>query len=117
MRRQGVRQRYASLARELTRTRRVAQPVGKKGFGSSGLYVGGKLFAFVSYKDRLIVKLPAGRVEELIAQGEGAHWNPRSSGRALREWFVLRSSSGLAWSGLAREAMEFVASPTRGRSP
>ena len=71
--------------------------------------MGDKLFAFLSHKNRLIVKLPAERVEELDAQSEEAHWNPRGSGRALREWFVLRPSSGLEWSSLAREAMEFVA--------
>ena len=71
MRAQAVRQRYAGLVRELTRTRGVAQPVGKKGFGSSGLYVGGKLFAFLSHKDRLIVKLPAGAWKSSSRKGKG----------------------------------------------
>ena len=102
--------RYMKLVRALTKNPKVVRPVGRRGFGSSGLYAGGKLFAFLSFKDRLIVKLPTARVRELVAQGEGGRWNPRGHGRALREWFVLKPSSGLEWLGLAREAMEFVVS-------
>jgi TfoX/Sxy family transcriptional regulator of competence genes len=112
----GAALRYARLVQALIKNPKVVRPVGKRGFGSSGLYVGGKLFAFLSYKNRLIAKLPARRVEELVAQGEGTRWNPRGSGRALREWFVLRPSSGLEWSDLAREAMEFAVSSRREQS-
>jgi hypothetical protein len=110
--RQGAGRRYARLVRALAKNPKAAQPIGARGFGSSGLYAGGRLFAFLSRKDRLVVKLPAGRVEELVAQGEGARWNPRLTGRAFREWFVLRPSSRLKWLSLAAEAMEFVA-PSR----
>ncbi len=48
----------------------VVQPVGKRGFGSSGLYMGGKLFAFLSCGVRLVVKLPGKRIDELVANGE-----------------------------------------------
>jgi hypothetical protein len=102
--------RYAKLVKTFTKNPKAAQPGGKKGFGSSGLYTGGKVFAFLSRKKRLIVKLPAERVDELVAHREGIRWNPRGSGRALREWFVLKPSSKVKWSSLASEAMEFVSS-------
>jgi hypothetical protein len=103
-------EKYTRLVRVLTKNSVVTQPIDKKGFGSSGLYTGGKLFAFLSHKKRLVVKLPAERVEELVALGEGEFWDPRGSGRPLKEWFVLRPSSKMNWSPLATGAMEFVAS-------
>ena len=60
-------ERYASLVETLAKNPKVVQPVGKKGFGSSGLYTSGKLFAFLSHKKQLVVKLPAERVNEVCA--------------------------------------------------
>ena len=86
----------------------MVQPVGKRGFGSSGLYMGGKLFAFLSCGVRLVVKLPGKRIDELVANGEGARFDPRGKGRALREWFVLAPGSRKKWLPLADEARDFV---------
>lgn len=105
-------ERYAELAAALLKRPGVVQPVGKKGFGSSGLYTGGKLFAFLSYGKRLVVKLPGERVDELVADGEGTRFDPRGKGRALREWFVLAPRSRKKWLFLVEEARDFVATLT-----
>ena len=105
-----VRRRYTKLAKVLLRDHSVIQLTRKKGFGSSGLYTRDKLFAFLSHRNRLVLKLPRERVNELIAGHEVTRWDPRGKGRALKEWAVLRPSSKIKWLSLAREAMEFVTS-------
>jgi hypothetical protein len=109
-----IRQRYTRLAKALLKDQSVIQPTRKKGFGSSGLYTRDKLFAFLSYKSRLVVKLPRERVNELVAKREVTRWDPRGDGRGLREWAAVRPSSRIRWLPLAREAMKFVASQNRG---
>ena len=83
----------------------------KKAFGASALKVNGKIFAMVA-QGRLVVKLPRGRVDALIASGEGLRFDP-GHGRVMKEWFSLDPGSGLDWNGLAREALGFVG----GRAP
>jgi len=109
-----IRQRYTRLAKALLKDQSVIQPTRKKGFGSSGLYTRDKLFAFLSHRNRLVVKLPRERVNELVARREVARWNPRGDGRGLREWAAVRPASRIRWLSLAREAMKFVASQNRG---
>jgi TfoX/Sxy family transcriptional regulator of competence genes len=82
--------------------------VGKgRGFGSSGLKVGGKLFAML-VKDELVVKLPRHRVQQLIAAGSGAQFDP-GHGRLMREWVTVPPGEADQWIRLAREAREYVA--------
>src|SRR5258708_20440653 len=50
---------------------------GKKGFGSSALQVGGKIFAMINSKGRFVFKLPRHRFDPLIAAGAGEHFEPR----------------------------------------
>ena len=76
----GPDERYTRLVRAFGKNPKASQPVGTKGFGSSGLYPGGKLFAVRSHKKRQVVKLPAMRVDDLVRRGEGTHWNPRGRG-------------------------------------
>jgi len=61
---------------------------GKKGFGSSALQVGGHIFAMVSSKGGLVLKLPKARVQELEAAGAGDKFDP-GHGRLMKEWVVL----------------------------
>ncbi|SRR5258708_11320302 len=82
---------------------------GKKGFGSSALQVGGKIFAMINSKGRFVVKLPRQRVDALIAAGEGEHFDP-GHGRVMKEWLTLEPTTQEQWLSLAREAMDFVAS-------
>jgi len=80
----------------------------KKGFGSSGLKVHGRIFAMVS-RGRLVVKIPRQRVEALTASGDGRRFDP-GHGRLMKEWLYLEPTSEEEWLPLAKEAMDFVAS-------
>jgi hypothetical protein len=83
-------------------------PTGKaRGFGSSGLKVGGKLFAML-VGERLVVKLAHDRVRELIADGSGMPF-ALGHGRLMREWVAIPASDGDQWIRLAEEARAFVA--------
>ena len=81
----------------------------KKGFGSTALQVGGKIFAMVSANGSFVVKLPKQRVEALEASGAGLRFDP-GHGRLMKEWLALDPASNEDWLSLAREALTFVAS-------
>jgi hypothetical protein len=85
------------------------EPQGKNRFGSSGLKIGGKLFAMLA-GGRLVVKLPRQRVDALVASGDGERFDPRRDGRLMKEWLTVDPASRAEWLSLAREALEFVAS-------
>lgn len=92
---------------------------GKKGFGSSALQVGGRIFAMVSASGSFVVKLPRLRVDELEGRGIGRRFDP-GHGRPMKEWLSLDPASNEDWLVLAREALRFVASGSRacaGRRP
>ena len=78
----------------------------KKGFAEGGLMTSGKLFA-VLRRDDLLLKLPAGRVEALVATGQGAPFSA-SGGRVMREWVLAQPEAAGEWLSLAREAEAFV---------
>ena len=75
-------------------------------FGSTSLKANRRIFAMV-VKDRLVVKLPAARVDELIAQGAGARFDP-GHGRPQKEWLSVTSHSADDWLALASESEAFV---------
>ena len=75
-------------------------------FGSSGLKVGGKVFA-MCVKGDLFVKLPKERVGELIAAGRGAPFDP-GHGRLMKEWVAVGAAHAGSWLELAREAKGYV---------
>jgi len=77
-------------------------------FNSDGLRTraNGRFFATVS-GDRLLVKLPAGRVAELVAGGDGQPFH--SGGRLMREWVLLQPADGPACAASVDEAHRFVA--------
>lgn len=79
----------------------------KRGFGSSGLGVAGKLFVML-VKDELVVKLPRRRVDALVDAGHGGRFEP-GPGRVMKEWLTVPPESASDWLPLAREAKEFVA--------
>lgn len=74
---------------------------------SAGLETTGKFFAFTR-NGELVVKLPAARVAELIADGIGRPFEPRR-GRQMREWIVLTPAEERACGAYVVEARDFVA--------
>lgn len=102
--------RYATIVQALLSHADVTLgTAGKRGFGSSALQVGGKIFAMLA-GGTLVVKLPRQRVDALITSGDGARFDPRRDGRLMKEWLAVELTSDHDWLALAREAMEFVAS-------
>lgn len=76
-------------------------------FGTEGLRVRGKVYAFVAHDGDLIVKVPAERVVELAAAGGASPMVMR--GRALREWVTVGPEAGAQrWAELVDEARAFV---------
>ncbi len=102
-------ERFAALVAELSGEPGVQPPTGGRRFGADALKVGGSIFAMLSHGD-LVVKLPAPRVAELIADGAGG---PFSAGaeRPMREWLTVAADAD--WEGLAREALAFVGARAR----
>jgi hypothetical protein len=71
-----------------------------------GLQAGGKFFAYAGDGD-LVVKLPAERVDELVATGDGRPFE--SGGRRMREWVRLRLADAASCAAHVAEARAFVA--------
>lgn len=74
-------------------------------FGAEGLKFGGKVFA-MEVRERLVVKLPAPRVDELVAAG-AERFDP-GHGRPMREWAAIGADAGMDWVALAGEALRRV---------
>ena len=106
----GPRARYADLVMELAGEAGVTVPQGGSGFGRSALRFHGKIFAML-VRGRLVLKLPAGRVSEMVAAGAGDHFDA-NKGTPMREWLSLDPQSAEPWLPLAREALDF-AGPAR----
>ena len=100
-------ERYAALVKAFLRKPGVT--LEGKGFGSTSLKVGGKIFALFSSRSEFVVKLPKRRVDELIASGDGHQFDP-GHGRPMKEWLALRPTSTQDWMRLANEALTHVAS-------
>lgn len=99
--------RYAALVEDFSSRRGVTHITEGRGFGSSGqLKAGGRIFAML-VRGELVLKLPRIRVEELVASGEGVHFDA-GKGKPMREWFVVSPGSKKLWRNLAQEALNFV---------
>jgi hypothetical protein len=83
----------------------------QRAFGSTSLKTDGKIFAML-VKDRLVVKLPAARVEELVSQDIGERFDP-GHGRIQKEWLSVRGADPERWRALATESEAFVAKRRR----
>lgn len=95
-------QRYAELAEALLAQADVS--VGGRGFGADALKSGGKIFAML-VGGRLVVKLSARRVTELLDAGQGEPFDA-NKGRPMREWLTVGDNAD--WLALAEEARQFV---------
>ena len=79
----------------------------QRAFGATSLKTNGKIFAML-VKDRLVVKLPVGRVEELVSSGVGERFDP-GHGRIQKEWLSVRGWDLAECRALATESEAFVA--------
>ncbi|MDF2265262.1 hypothetical protein P2Q00_07390 [Streptomyces coacervatus] len=104
-------ERFDDLVTELLGLPGVTPP-GGSGFGRSALRVHNKIFAML-VRGRLVVKLPAARVDALVDAEEGDHFDA-NKGTPMKEWFSLSPESALDWSPLAREALAFVGGQHKG---
>jgi hypothetical protein len=98
--------RYQDLIDDLLGCAGVTPPPGGSGFGRRAVRFQRKLFVMF-VRGRLVLKLPAGRVDELVAAGEGVRFDA-NKGTPMREWFSLDPDSALPWLPLAQEALAFA---------
>jgi hypothetical protein len=98
--------RYQDLIDELVRVDGVTPPREGSGFGRSAVRFHGKIFVML-VRGSLVLKLPARRVEALVASGDGVHFDA-NKGTPMREWLSLDPGSGQDWLPLAREALDFA---------
>jgi hypothetical protein len=103
--------RFEDLVDELVGVDGVTPPRGGSGFGRGALRYRGKTFATL-VRGQLVVKLPAGRVAELVEAGDGVPFDA-NKGTPMREWLSLGADSGQDWHALAAEALEFARSARR----
>ena len=104
-------ERFERLARQFAATVDVTPGTG---FGlNPGLRVDSHIFAML-VRDRLVVKLPKDRVDELVASGSAVHFDT-GKGRPMREWAMVDPASDVEWDRVAIEAHAFVAGGSRGR--
>lgn len=106
-------ERFAALAEKVAGAPGVELPAGsgRRAFGSEALKVDGAIFAMLT-NGHLVVKLPRGRVEGLIAEGTGAPFGA-GKGRPMKEWVSVTVDDDETWLALAREALDFVRSRPR----
>jgi hypothetical protein len=100
---------FAGLSRALADERGVTLPAADgsaRRFGADALKVDERIFAMVS-GEAVVLKLPARRVSELLASGEGRPFDA-GKGRPMREWVALAAPDADACLALAREALAFV---------
>jgi hypothetical protein len=74
------------------------------------LRLNGRFFASLDRRTQaLLVKLPADRVNTLIASGHAEAFAP--AGRVFREWTALARPDRCRWQTLINEARQFAAGP------
>lgn len=98
--------RFDDLVAEFVGRDGVVPPGATAGFGNGSLRVDGRIFAML-VRGRLVVKLPAARVSELVDAGEGIRFDA-NKGTPMKEWLALDPTSGVDWTRLAEEASRFV---------
>ena len=85
-------ERYEDLVDELVGAEGVSPPQGGGGFGRTALRFQNKIFAML-VRGRLVLKLPAARVDALVASGDGVRFDA-NKGTPMKEWFSLDPESG-----------------------
>ena len=96
---------FESLCEEYAGISGVTVPEGGSGFGSNAIKIDRSIFVML-VSERLVVKLPAARVAELISSGQGLPFDA-GKGKPMKEWVALNVDDD-ACRQLAAEAMAFV---------
>jgi hypothetical protein len=96
---------FESLCDEYAGVSGVTVPGGGSGFGSNAIKINKSIFAML-VDNRLVVKLPAARVTELISSGDGLPFDA-GKGKPMKEWVGLTVDDEIC-RGLVAEAMTFV---------
>jgi hypothetical protein len=99
-------QRFATVVDALLAEPGVTPPSGGSGFGRASLRADGRIFAMLVRGD-YVVKLPKGRVDELVDAGHGCRFDA-NKGTPMKEWLRVDPAAALDWSTLAREALAHV---------
>ena len=102
----------AAFEAVLARHGSASRPSRGRDFGSGALKVDGKIFASLSSGGRLLLKLPAARVDALIAEGVGERFST-GPGRTKREWVTIAPNHAARWVALSGEARAFAAARTK----
>ena len=95
---------YAELCEEYATTPGVSVPDSERGFGSQALKLNGAIFAMIS-GGRIVVKLPARRVAELVESGRGQPFDA-GKGKPMKEWVGLVGDEAVC-RALVAEALAF----------
>ncbi|MEP7023170.1 MAG: hypothetical protein ABJB47_05035 [Actinomycetota bacterium] len=106
--------RYSDVVDELVGVPGVTPPRSTSGFGRTALRFEGKIFVML-VRGRFVLKLPAGRVDALVADGDGIRFDA-NKGTPMKEWLSLDPESGQPWLPLAREALGFARASSAGRT-
>jgi hypothetical protein len=96
---------FEALCEEYAAVSGVTVPEGGRGFGSNTIKINKSIFAML-VNDRLVVKLPAVRVADLISSGDGLPFDA-GKGKPMKEWVALTVDAATCRE-LAAEAMAFV---------
>ncbi|WHZ19376.1 MAG: hypothetical protein OJF55_001525 [Rhodanobacteraceae bacterium] len=82
-------------------------------FGTNALRVNGKIYAALTRKHRLLLKLPPARVAALLKAKRAERME--SGGRVMNGWITLKPDDAGEWIDLSDEARAFVATETKAR--
>jgi hypothetical protein len=96
---------FESLCDEYAGVPGVTVPQGGSGFGSNAIKINKSIFAML-VNGQLVVKLPAGRVAQLISSGDGESFDA-GKGKPMKEWVGLTVDEDVCRK-LVAEAMRFV---------
>jgi len=99
--------RFERLAKLLgvTEVTKPAHPTNPQRMNKTTFTVHNKMFAWLD-KNKLVLKLPAARVDELVSKGKGA--THRVGGKPMKEYVEVIGTSDKTWLDLAKESLAYI---------